>query len=252
MAFDTPGRTERFLSKPSRSAGIDTSLVGSPQAHDNARLPPRWGRRRCAVQGGGDEGARDREGAPARSAGGGWRKRSHRWHAASRSGDDIPPAGRTCGVPAEKRHDVEGGGAWAGTARLTGGADDGVVFASHKTSIGDGNPEDRRGEGGAGGVAMAPRLRVDGPGEAPACGALGSGHPAWRMSSLQRAREMGESAVTGTQQWSLEGCQVGRSYERLLPTGALDFLFRFRYIRQLIPGRRWWKGQRRQYQTAEP
>ena len=61
------------------------------------------------------------------------------------------------------------------------------------------------------------------PGRLQPCGALGSGNPAWRMSSLQRAREMGESAVTGTQQWSLEGCQVGRSCERLLPQARLTF-----------------------------
>ena len=170
MAFDTPGRTERFLSKPSRSAGIDTSLVGSPQAHDNAPLPPTGGAEgdaRCRVVA--TRGlATERAPLQDQQAEGGARDRTAGMQQAA-----VPDVHAACRenvreAPAEKRHDVEGGGAWACTARLTGGADDGVVFASHKTSIGDDDPEDRRGEGCAGGVAMAPRLRVDGPGEAPA------------------------------------------------------------------------------------
>ena len=36
--FYKPCRTERFLSKPSLSAGIDKSHAGGPKAHDEAHL----------------------------------------------------------------------------------------------------------------------------------------------------------------------------------------------------------------------
>jgi len=67
--------------------------------------------------------------------------------------------------PAEQLDDVKGGGSWACTAGCTVG--DGMVLESHETSIGDGAPEDRGGEGGAGGVARGTGLRVDGPGDVP-------------------------------------------------------------------------------------
>ena len=67
--------------------------------------------------------------------------------------------------PADKFDGVEGGGSWARTAGLTVGKGDGAVFESYKTSVGDGDPEDIRGEVGEGGVAMGTRLRVDVPGE---------------------------------------------------------------------------------------
>ena len=48
-------------------------------------------------------------------------------------------------------------------------------------------------------------------------GAMGSSRPAWRMSALKMAREMGERACTGTKKLALEGCQVVRSFERPPP-----------------------------------
>ena len=48
-------------------------------------------------------------------------------------------------------------------------------------------------------------------------GARGASRPAGRMASLQRARERGERAVTGTKPWALAGRQVGRSSERPPP-----------------------------------
>jgi hypothetical protein len=53
-------------------------------------------------------------------------------------------------------------------------------------------------------------------------GSLGSSRPAWRRSSVQMAREMGESACTGTKTLALEGCQVGRACERP-PPGTMSW-----------------------------
>jgi len=69
--------------------------------------------------------------------------------------------------PAEKFHDVEVGGAGAHTAGFTGGEGDGAVFEAHETAVGESDPEDRRGEGGAGGVPMVIGLTVDVPGDGP-------------------------------------------------------------------------------------
>jgi len=72
--------------------------------------------------------------------------------------------------PAEKLHDVEVGGAWAGTAHFPGGEGDRAVLERDKAALGDGDPEDLRGEGGEGGVAVVPRLTVDVPGARPDLG----------------------------------------------------------------------------------
>jgi hypothetical protein len=72
--------------------------------------------------------------------------------------------------PAEKLHDVEVGGAWAGTAHFPVGAGDRTVLERDHAAIGDGNPEDLRGEGGAGGVAVVIGLTVDVPRDGPALG----------------------------------------------------------------------------------
>ena len=69
--------------------------------------------------------------------------------------------------PAEKRHDVELGGAEAGPAHLPGGEGNRAVLQAHETVVGDGNLEDRGGEGGAGRVAVVMGLRVDIPGDGP-------------------------------------------------------------------------------------
>jgi hypothetical protein len=70
--------------------------------------------------------------------------------------------------PAEKLHGVKGSGAWARTAKFTGGEGDGVVCETHEALVGDGDPEDRGGKGGEGGVSVVIGLRVDVPGEVPA------------------------------------------------------------------------------------
>jgi hypothetical protein len=70
-------------------------------------------------------------------------------------------------APVEKLHDVEMGGAWACTARLTGGEGEGAVYEAYDTSIGDGDPEDRRGQGGEGRGAMRSGLTMDVPGDGP-------------------------------------------------------------------------------------
>jgi hypothetical protein len=75
--------------------------------------------------------------------------------------------------PAAKRHDVEGGGAWACTAHCPLGERDRAVREADETLVGDGNPEDRGGEGGAGGVSVVLSLPGDVPGDGPALGGDG-------------------------------------------------------------------------------
>src|SRR5262249_14169308 len=69
--------------------------------------------------------------------------------------------------PADKLHDVEVGGAEAGTARFTIGEGDGAVVERDNTTVGDGDPEDIGGEVLEGRVAVWLRLTVDVPGGVP-------------------------------------------------------------------------------------
>ena len=69
--------------------------------------------------------------------------------------------------PAEKLHDVEVGGAWAGTARFPVGEGDRAVRERDDTAVGDGDLEDIGGEVGEGGVAVVIGLTVDVPGDGP-------------------------------------------------------------------------------------
>jgi hypothetical protein len=71
---------------------------------------------------------------------------------------------------AETLSDVECGGAWACTARLTGGQGDGVVCEAHEASVGDGDLEARGGEGWEGRVALEMGLPGDVPGDGPDLG----------------------------------------------------------------------------------
>ena len=64
---------------------------------------------------------------------------------------------------AEQLHGVEMGSAWAGTAACTGGEGDGAVRARDDAAVGDGDCEDRGGEGGEGRVAVGVGLAVDVP-----------------------------------------------------------------------------------------
>lgn len=70
-------------------------------------------------------------------------------------------------APAETLHGVEGGGAGACTAGLTGGAGNGAILEAHATAGGDGDRADRRGEVGAGRVAVGGGLAVRMPGGFP-------------------------------------------------------------------------------------
>jgi hypothetical protein len=69
--------------------------------------------------------------------------------------------------PPEKLHDVEVGRAWACTAHCTVSERDGAVLARDEATVGDGDPEDIRGKGGASGVAVVIGLTVDVPGNGP-------------------------------------------------------------------------------------
>lgn len=84
------------------------------------------------------------------------------WHAAI--GPDVREA------PAETLHDVEGGGAWACPARWTGGDGEGTVCEAPETSRGAGDSEARRGQGGAGRVALGMGLPRDMPRDGPGLG----------------------------------------------------------------------------------
>ena len=69
--------------------------------------------------------------------------------------------------PAEKLHDVELGGAEAGTADFPVGEGDCAVRERDKTAVGDGDPEDIGGQVGEGGMAVVIGLTVDVPGNRP-------------------------------------------------------------------------------------
>jgi hypothetical protein len=56
----------------------------------------------------------------------------------------------------------------AGTAHVTGGERNRAVLEAYEAAIGEGDPEDRRGKGGAGGVSVRIGLTVDVPGDGPA------------------------------------------------------------------------------------
>jgi len=94
---------------------------------------------------------------------------------AGREQADMPDFHKAIGQdmlqePAEKLHDVEVGGAWAGTAHFPGGEGDRAVLERDKAALGDGDPEDLRGEGGEGGVAVVMGLTVDVPRDGPDLG----------------------------------------------------------------------------------
>ena len=69
--------------------------------------------------------------------------------------------------PAEKLHDVELGGAWAGTAHFPVGKGDRAVRKADETVVGDGDLEDIGGEVGEGGVSVVIGLTMDVPGDGP-------------------------------------------------------------------------------------
>jgi hypothetical protein len=71
---------------------------------------------------------------------------------------------------AEKLHDVEVGGAGAGTAHLPVGKRDRAVFEADEALVGDSHPKDIGGEVGEGRVPVVVGLRVDVPGDGPDLG----------------------------------------------------------------------------------
>jgi len=81
--------------------------------------------------------------------------------------------------PAEKLQDVEVGGAWACTARFPGGEGDGAVCEAHDTAMGDGDAEDRRGQGCAGRVALWIGLTLDMPRDGPSLWVARLQQPGW-------------------------------------------------------------------------
>jgi hypothetical protein len=72
--------------------------------------------------------------------------------------------------PAEKFHDVELGGAEAGTPHFPGGEGDRAVLERDEAAVGEGDFEDIGGKGGKGGVAVVIGLARDVPGDGPDLG----------------------------------------------------------------------------------
>ena len=80
--------------------------------------------------------------------------------------------------PAEKFHDVELSGAWARTARFTGGESDGAVCARNDAAVGDGDLEDVWSEVFEGRVAVRVGLAVDVPVVCQTKGSISASSPA--------------------------------------------------------------------------
>jgi hypothetical protein len=72
--------------------------------------------------------------------------------------------------PAEKLHDVKGGGAWACPGRFTGGESDHAVLEADDALVGESDLEDIGGEGGEGGVSVVIGLTMDVPEDGPDLG----------------------------------------------------------------------------------
>jgi hypothetical protein len=167
-----PCRTTIVRETSCPSAGIDQGPGGGPHPHDDAhRGATGWTAGR----------ARGRRGARGRLAIARVYLLHHQADGRGRDGtagmekaalpDFHPAIGEDVREePAEKFHDVEGRGAWAGTAHCAGSEGDRAVRERDDTLVGDGNLADRRGEGGEGGVAVVMRLTVDVPGENPDLG----------------------------------------------------------------------------------
>ena len=155
-----------------RSAGIDKGAGGGPQTHDDAH-----------------RGATGRTAGHARGRGRAlWRLAIagvalHDQQADGRERDgtagmeqaEVADFHEAIGQdmleePAEKLHDVEVGGAEAGTAHFPVGEGDRAVREADETVVGDGDLEDIRGEVGEGGVAVVIGLTVDIPGDGPDLG----------------------------------------------------------------------------------
>ncbi len=153
------------MAKLPRSACIDTGPVCGPQAHDDAHL--------CAT--GRTEGSeRCRGYALRRLAIDGVCRHDHQAEGGGRDGTagmekvamtDLHAASGqdVLEEPAKKCHDVEVGGAWARTARCTGGDGDGAVLERNDAAVGDGDLEDIEGEVCEGRVAVGVGLAVDVP-----------------------------------------------------------------------------------------
>ena len=81
---------------------------------------------------------------------------------------------------------------------------DGAVLCEHEAASGDGARADRGGKVCEGRVALGIGVEWTFQGRVQPCGAMCSSSLARRMASLQRAREMGARAVTGTKTVALE------------------------------------------------
>jgi hypothetical protein len=172
VAWATPCRTARCLSTSFLAACIDTSAVGGPQTHADAHG--------CTA---GRTAGRERwrGGALWRLAIAGVGLHHHQAERGARDGTagmehaDMPDCHTAIGQdmleePAETLSGVTVRGAEACTAHVPGGERDRAVLEADETLVGEGDVEDRGGEGGQGGVAVVIGLTVDVPGDGPDLG----------------------------------------------------------------------------------
>jgi hypothetical protein len=164
-----PCRTPLVRAQSCLSAGIDPRLAGGPQTHHDARGGA-TGRTAGRARGWGRARGRPALAGlslPDQQADGRERDSTARMEKAEVA-DFLKALGQdVLEEPAEKLHDVEVGGAGAGTAHLPIGERDHAVLQADETVVGDGDLEDIRGEVDEGGVAVVVRLTVDIPGDGP-------------------------------------------------------------------------------------
>ena len=171
-ACATPGRLAIVRSTSCRSAGIDKGLGRGPHPHNDVHRYA-TGRTAGHVRGRGlTRGRHVLAGVdlPDQPADGRARDGTAGMEQAEVA-DFHKTIGQDMGEePAEKLHDVELGGAGAGTADFPVGEGDSTVLEAYDAAVGDGNPEDVGGEVGEGGMAMVIGLTVDVPRDGPHLG----------------------------------------------------------------------------------
>ncbi len=186
----TPSRLTIVSSTSCRSAGIGKGLGRGPHPHDDVHRDATG--RTVAHARGHASGRRVLAGVslPHHEA-----DRRERDGTAGMEQAEVPDFHKAFGQdvleePAEKFHDVELGGAEAGTAHFPVGEGDGTVHEAHDAAIGDGNFEDVGSEVGEGGGAVGLYLTVDIPfqGIVHTWGSMCASSPACCMASLKSAR----------------------------------------------------------------
>jgi hypothetical protein len=210
---------------PSLSARVQPGAVCGPQAPDH---PQR------SATGGAAGDARGRGDETRGLATEAVRLRSHRADGVGRDGAAgrqkaaVTDLSKASGhdrreASAEQLQGVESGRAWACTTALTGGDGDGAVLERDDAAVGDGALKTSGARSWTDVWPSGLAWRWTFPSVFQASGSLGPSSPAWAISSLQSAREMGERACTGTEQWARDGRHGVRFSARPLP-GPMEWM----------------------------